>query len=54
MLVPRYYYANTYDDFSEWLSEKPHEKRIYKKTISCSATVNQYRISSLSLRALPR
>lgn len=31
MLVPRYYYANTYDDFSEWLSEKPHEKRIYKK-----------------------
>lgn len=31
MLVPRYYYANTYDQFYEWLKNKPHEIRKYKK-----------------------
>lgn len=31
MLVPRYYYANTYDEFCEWLQSKPHEIRKYRK-----------------------
>lgn len=31
MLVPRYYYANTYDEFFDWLADKPHEVRKYRK-----------------------